>query len=326
MSRKALVIGIDEYPRCPLSCCVRDATALAQRLETHGNGEPNFEVSKLMNPPSVDQIDEAIEHLFAGDDDVALFYFSGHGCNVKKQSWICVPESLRDRTQPGIAINQIIDSANTSKVRDKILIFDSCFAGGAGTYTSESISMEIMTGTTILCACRANETAGAGDEYGYSVFTDLLIDALDGGAADSIGCITPGSVYAYIDQALGAWEQRPVFKTNVCRFTPLRYIQPTVDKESIRKVFALFDKPDAIFPLDSSYEYSNHPEWVPELHEPYANKSNVEIFKIMQKMVRVHLLEPYGEDHMYYAAMKGKGCCLTELGKHFWHMFKQKRF
>ena len=47
----------------------------------------------------------------------------------------------------------------------------------------------------------------------HGLFTSLLLEALKGGAADITGHITPGGIYAYIDKALGPWEQRPVFKT-----------------------------------------------------------------------------------------------------------------
>ena len=36
---------------------------------------------------------------------------------------------------------------------------------------------------------------------------NLFVDALNGSAADILGQITPGSVYAHIDQSLGAWSQ-----------------------------------------------------------------------------------------------------------------------
>lgn len=48
---------------------------------------------------------------------------------------------------------------------------------------------------------------------------------LKGGAADIGGNITPASLYSFVDQSLGAWQQRPVFKTNISRFLPLRTIQ-----------------------------------------------------------------------------------------------------
>ena len=50
------------------------------------------------------------------------------------------------------------------------------------------------------------------------IFTNLVLAALEGGAADLRGHVTPGSIYAYVDQALGAWDQRPIFKTNVTQF------------------------------------------------------------------------------------------------------------
>ena len=53
------------------------------------------------------------------------------------------------------------------------------------------------------------------ESKGTGVFTNLLVDALYGAASNLIGDVTPGSVYAHIDQSLGAWEQRPIFKTNV---------------------------------------------------------------------------------------------------------------
>ena len=62
------------------------------------------------------------------------------------------------------------------------------------------------------------------EQGGGGVFTRLVVAALQGGAADLRGHITPGSIYAYVDQALGAWDQRPIFKTNVTRFTSLRKV------------------------------------------------------------------------------------------------------
>ena len=64
----------------------------------------------------------------------------------------------------------------------------------------------------------------AGEENGSGVFTDLFVDALSGAAANLIGDVTPGAVYAHVDQSLGPWGQRPVFKTNVQNFVSLRKV------------------------------------------------------------------------------------------------------
>lgn len=78
----------------------------------------------------------------------------------------------------------------------------------------------------------------------------MLVDALSGSAANLTGDITPGSIYAHIDQSLGAWEQRPVFKTNVKQFVSLRKSSPSISIEDLRKITTLFPTPGYSFPLD----------------------------------------------------------------------------
>jgi hypothetical protein len=127
------------------------------------------------------------------------------------------------------------------------------------------------------------------------------------------GHITPGSIYAYVDQALGPWDQRPIFKTNVTRFTSLRTITPSVSHEKLRKLTEYFLTPNEEHKLDPSYEDTagNDPVKVP-------------IFKDLQKSVSVGLVVPVGEEYMYFAAMNSKSCRLTALGFQYWRMVKDK--
>jgi len=67
--------------------------------------------------------------------------------------------------------------------------------------------------------------------------------------------------------------------------------------------------------LDSSYEYTNAPGHEVKLIEPYADEKNVEVFKRLQKLESVGIIEPFNAKHMYFAAMNATGCKLTELGK-----------
>ena len=46
VTRKALVVGIDEYPTCPLHGCCNDSEAIKDLLSNHDNGDPNFSVWK----------------------------------------------------------------------------------------------------------------------------------------------------------------------------------------------------------------------------------------------------------------------------------------
>lgn len=153
----------------------------------------------------------------------------------------------------------------------------------------------------------------------------MLLNAISGGAADLRGHITPGSVYAYIDQALGSWDQRPVFKTNITRFTSLRTVQPAISIETLRKIINYFPTPREEYRLDPSYEDTNAEVVEHKVIEPYADPNNVKVFKDLQKLESIGLVIPVGEEHMYFAAMNSKSCKLTALGYHYWRLVKDKR-
>lgn len=148
---------------------------------------------------------------------------------------------------------------------------------------------------------------------------------MQGGASDLRGDITPGSIYAYIDQALGPWDQRPVFKTNITRFTSLRKMNPQVPLDVLRKITEYFPTPTNTFNLNPSFEDTNSKEIEHKVIKPYATPENVAIFKNLQKFQSVGLVMPVDADHMYFAAMDSKSCRLTALGYHYWRLVKDKR-
>ena len=139
-----------------------------------------------------------------------------------------------------------------------------------------------------------------------------------GGAADVTGHISLGGIYAYIDKALGSWEQRPVFKTNVTRFTSLKDVVPQINISIIRNICTYFEEENSVLPLDPSLEPTNTPADHHELLEPYATEQNMKIFAELQKLEGVGLVVPVEEEHMYFAAMRSKGCELTSIGKQYW--------
>ena len=108
----------------------------------------------------------------------------------------------------------------------------------------------IKEGVTILTSSRNTETSA--ETSGQGLFTALLIEALAGRAADVTGYVTPSGVYSYIDKALGPWEQRPVFKTNVTRFVSLRKVNPRISLESLRRLTKRFQGiPSALWRIAS---------------------------------------------------------------------------
>jgi len=132
-------------------------------------------------------------------------------------------------------------------------------------------------------------------------------------------------VYAYIDQALGPWDQRPVFKTNVTRFTSLRETSPQVPISTLRKIVDYFPSPEEQYALDPSFEDTNKESVEHRIVEPYAKDENIAVFKNLQKLQSIGLVVPVDSEHMYYAAMESKSCRLTALGSHYWRLVKANR-
>lgn len=312
--KKALVIGINNYPISPLSGCVNDASAFANTISKNGDGSPNFDVMLKTDVTTKSELMTLINELFAGDSDIALLYFSGHGSINSTGGYLVTPDFQPN--DEGVSMTSILTLANQSKAKDKIIILDSCHSGsfGSSNVAGNSTITQINEGVVVLTASRDSQVAL--EVNGHGVFTSLLIDALSGGASDLRGHITPGSVYAYIDQALGPWDQRPVFKTNVTRFTSLRTINPPVPTDILRKIVEYFPTAQQEHRLDPTYEFDN---------KDIADPDKVIIFKNLQKFERVGLVVPVGEEHMYYAAQNSKSCKLTALGYHYWRLVNESK-
>lgn len=318
--RKALVIGIDEYPTLPLNGCVNDAIAVSELLRVNGDGSPNFDVSLQLDVKTKAELRGMIDDLFSGDADVALLYFSGHGSD---QGYLVTPDFQRNDL--GIPMSELLAMANNSKCKNKIIILDCCFSGKLGenpiTQSNESTLGE---GVTIMAASSRDEAAT--EFNGQGLFTSLFLQSLRGSAADITGRITPAGIYAFVDQSLGAWQQRPVFKTNISHFVSIREIEPRVSKAVLRKLRNYFVSPSDEFKLDPSFEFTNDPTYKHDIVAPHADADHVNIFRELQMFESVGLVEPVGEDHMYFAAMNSKSCKLTALGLHYWNLANDSRF
>src|SRR3954447_25957928 len=96
--RRALIIGIDDYPTAPLYGCATDAHEIHARLATHEDGTRNFDCRLLTSPPtpvSRNVILDAVDGLLAPGADVALLYFSGHGATGDNDGYV-VPQDWQD--------------------------------------------------------------------------------------------------------------------------------------------------------------------------------------------------------------------------------------
>lgn len=327
--KKALIIGIDDYPTSPLNGCVNDAVAIANTLERNGDGSPNFStrlITSNVDKVETSVISEALSELFDGDAETALLYFAGHGIINPDTNAGYIVSQNGSKGSWGISLSEILGLANKAypKIKSTIIILDSCHSGFAGEIPAlgNDAIAAIGVGVTILTACHRDGTAGETDSHG--LFTDILLDGLGGSSADICGRITPAALYAHVDQTLGPWEQRPIYKANVQSFITLRQVSPKIPLETLRQLPKYFPDATSIFALDPSFEpdRQNVPD---EFKDVPVNEENAKIFKELQICNRHGLVMPVGAEHMYYAAIGSTGCKLTSLGAHYRKLAEMKR-
>jgi hypothetical protein len=306
--KRALLVGNDTYSIFNnLQGCRNDVTALHPLLARHEDGSPNFECIIKVDVTR-DELSAAIDALLAPGADSALLFFAGHGGPKPDDVVLCTTDGTAQT--PGLAFSQILSVIARSRVQEAVVLLDCCFAGGAGGIPALATeAAALRPGLSILAASRQDQTS-AESAAGRGLFSTYLEGALDGGAADTLGRVDVGSLYAYVSESFGAWDQRPTFKTNIARPLELRLCEPFLSRRDLRQVLGLFGQPFDKYPLNPSYEPTVEPR----------NPDHERIFGLLQRARASRLIDPVGEDHLYFAAMNSKACALTPLGRHYHHL------
>jgi Caspase domain len=309
--RRALLVGIDDYPSAPLAGCVNDAEAMERLLSRHDDGGVNFDTQLLTSDEervTRARLREAIDELFADPAEVALLYFSGHGTENDLGGYLVTSDA--DLYDEGVSLTDVLALANrATHITEVAIIVDSCHSGWLGTVPAvDNAHASLREGLSILSASRSSQASLEDGDHG--VFTELVCSALDGGAADILGNVSVASIYAYVDQAFGAWDQRPLFKSHVSRMLSLRTAKPAIDVAVLRRLPEWFESPDADLPLSPRNEPTAKP----------ADSEAEATFRRLQRCNRVKLVDPIDEEDMYYAAIHSTGCRLTALGRFYWKL------
>lgn len=321
MSKRALIVGINHYDRISsLNGCVPDATAMEEVLSRHGDDSPNFDC-RLLTSPGPNPITRGFlrqqwRELFQDFRGDVLFYFSGHGTPTEVGGYLVTQDGTLD--DPGLAMNDLLTMANDSQARTVLLILDCCFSGSvgnppglqAGNLESRAVLRE---GVTILAASRASQVSM--EVGGHGVFTNLVLGALRGGAADVRGRVSAASIYGFAEAALGAWDQRPLYKSHAARLEPVRLCAPKVHDAHLRELPKYFPQPDHEYQLDMTYEETNGA----------AKREHVAIFKKFKRFQIAGLLMPKIGEDLYWVAERSGHVRLTDLGEFYLQLVKDGR-
>jgi Caspase domain len=324
MARRALIFGVDNYENVSgLKCCVKDACAMNDVLSRHENGDPNYDCL-LFTSNGPDKITRAflreqMTSLFANFTGDVLFYFAGHGSPSDTGAFMCTSDASSHDL--GIGMDELLTLANKSPAAEILLILDCCFSGALGNPAGLQGDIEnkalLREGVTILAASRPTEPSA--EFNGHGVFTSLVLNGLHGGAADVLGNVSAASVYALAEQALGAWDQRPLYKSHASKLSPIRKCDAAVQPSLLRQLVNYFPDATQTYSLDPTYEE----------HSGSAVQDRVAIFKIFKQYQSARLLRTIDkandEDALYWACMRSTGVRLTGLGRFYWRLAKDNR-
>ncbi|MGZ3677307.1 MAG: hypothetical protein ACXWQR_01915, partial [Ktedonobacterales bacterium] len=126
------------------------------------------------------------------------------------------------------------------------------------------------------------------------------------------GRVSAAAIYAYVEEALGPWDQRPIYKSNATNLSPIRYCKPDLSDEDLRRLPEFFPTEDYQYPLDPSYEVTSKTP-IPK---------HIDIFNLFKRYQVARLLRPSLDEHLYFAAINSHPAELTPLGQFYRQLAK----
>ena len=219
MSGHAVLVGVGG----DLPVTVRDASELHRVLADPQRGAyPPDQVSLLAEAQAdrdgiLGALDKLIERVAVAPDAVAVVYFSGHGGRFRhggEVGYFLVPSGFDPANRAGTAISDVefTTKLEAIKARRLLVILDCCFAAGVpllkaagddAAFESSSLPPALLRrldegmGSVVVASSRDDEYSYVGEAY--SVFTEVLLEALAGhGAASQDGFARVLNVLAYL--------------------------------------------------------------------------------------------------------------------------------
>jgi len=206
MKKFALLIGVEDYrdkmiSRLNLACA--DAIALAERL----SGRCGFDHVRVLadesgeDEPLLVNIVTALRDTASElrQDDLFLFFFAGHGIEKDGHGYLMARDSLHAFPEHGsLSLELLRKTFEYLSAGKRILLLDACRnspdAGrsDAANYMGDVISRDIVaaarsklaggTTTALLATCRLGQRAYEWPAKGHGVFTQCLLEGIDGAA------------------------------------------------------------------------------------------------------------------------------------------------
>ena len=184
VSVKALVIGVSNYfmdgaPNLPF--CKNDVEAMAKSLE-NGLGLKKEDIITLGGLGDVTKVDfdNALSMMssITNENDILLFYFSGHGQNFNHQHHLILSDGF-------ISTNELIKNLEKVPAKSKVVFLDCCFSGNYSIEDPASPEVDQMIadfhgkGYADFSSSNAEQVSYGHLDKPISIFTDFLCEAFE---------------------------------------------------------------------------------------------------------------------------------------------------
>lgn len=164
-----------------------------------------------------------------GNNDVVLFYFAGHGCELDKKPYLLTSDTrmnvAKDTAIPVESLNGILVETGA---RFLLRVYDCCrnpFSGGRSltgrmTQLLQESLLAGPRGCASWCSCSTGEIAHEEPDYGHGVFTYFFCKGLQGAAKGEQGHVTLFGLADYVLTGVDAWcrqkgsRQKPHLEAN----------------------------------------------------------------------------------------------------------------
>jgi eukaryotic-like serine/threonine-protein kinase len=202
----ALLIGINDYAWDPLHTPVRDVGLVQEALQRI---DPHAEIDTLIDSAAtVPMINQHLRVLRETAAPLSIFYFAGHGCKTDIDSYLCTFEG--EPGNEGIPLTMLLrQMPRRSDGSSWLAILDCCHSApttmreiGISRTDIEAALSGFGASRAVVAACGPDDEAV---EIGQSQspFTNAVVAALDGAAANFRGEVTLGALYDFSCVDLG---------------------------------------------------------------------------------------------------------------------------
>lgn len=216
----AVLVGVNLYENQPhipsLHVCVDDVAAV------HAALVGKYTAARLLTDNTPERLPTRANILAelssvaqaAGEGDLLLFYFSGHGIAEGGESYLLPRDArLAALKHTAVAMKDVREIIEASPARAKVIVLDACHSGAAIGKAGPAMTLEFVQrvfteaeGMAVLASCKQGQQSWEWPEKKRSVFTHFLLEALSGKADfDGKGFVTVSDASRHVTDGVKAW-------------------------------------------------------------------------------------------------------------------------